>query len=99
MPFGLTNAPATFQAYINRALSGIADVFCVVYLDDILIFSESLETHWGHVQYMLTRLRKFNLYTKLSKCYFATIEVEFLGFIISTEGVKMDPSRIQTITK
>lgn len=97
MPFGLTNAPATFQDYINRAMAGITDVFCVVYLDDILIFSDSLETHWQHVREVLARLRKFNLYAKLSKCEFATEKVEFLGFIVSILGVAMDESRVDTI--
>lgn len=99
MPFGLTNAPATFQAYINRALADVVDIFCVVYLDDILIFSDSLEAHWGHVKQVLERLRHHNLYVKLSKCTFASSEVEFLGFLVNTQGIKMDPERIRTIAE
>ena len=97
MPFGLANAPATFQAYINRALTGFVDFFCVVYLDDILIYSDSMEKHWDHVRQILERLRKFELFANLKKCRFCTTEVEFLGFIVSTEGVKMDPARVATI--
>ena len=99
MPFGLTNAPATFQGYINRALSGLVDVFCVVYLDDILIFSENPEEHWRHVAEVLRRLRQYQLYANLKKCRFGVREVEFLGYIISPEGVAMDPSRVEPITK
>ena len=97
MPFGLTNAPATFQAYINKALAGLLDEFCVVYLDDILIFSNSEEEHIDHVRQVLQRLRQFKLYANPKKCQFLIREVEFLGFIVSTEGVAMDKSRIDTI--
>ena len=97
MPFGLTNAPATFQAYINKALSGLLDEFCVVYLDDILIFSESEEQHMRHLRAVLERLRRFALYANPKKCQFFTEQVEFLGFIVSTTGVSMDRSRINTI--
>ena len=71
----------------------------MVYLDDILIFSETLEDHWEHVKRVLERLRKFDLYIKLSKCRFATTEVEFLGFIVTVDGIKMDPARIQTLAE
>ena len=97
MPFGLTNAPATFQAYINKSLSGIIDEFCVVYLDDILIFSRTEDEHLAHVKRVLERLRKFRLFVSLKKCEFFTTEVEFLGFVVSTTGVTMDKSRVDTI--
>lgn len=100
MPFGLANAPATFQAYINRALSGLVDYLCVVYLDDILIYSSgSKEDHWKRVGQVLERLRKYSLYVKLSKCEFAVHQVEFLGYIISNEGVAMDPRRVSAIAE
>jgi hypothetical protein len=97
MPFGLTNAPATFQAYINRALAGLVDTCCVVYLDDILIYSDSHAEHVRHVREVLARLRKFALYANRKKCRFFATEVEFLGFIVSTEGVAMDKRRVATI--
>ena len=97
MPFGLANAPATFQAYINKALRGLIDVTCVVYLDDILIYSSDPAEHWRHVRQVLQRLKEFQLYVNLKKCAFATTEVEFLGFIVSTKGVRMDEERIRTI--
>jgi hypothetical protein len=65
---GLTNAPATFQAYINKALQGLVDDFCIVYLDDILIFSKTKEDHDRHLQSVYQRLREFELYAKPSKC-------------------------------
>ena len=99
MPFGLANAPATFQAYINKALRGYADIFCVVYLDDILIYSETPELHREHVRKVLERLRQFQLYANLKKCVFSTTQVEFLGFIVSTAGVAMDQRRVTTITE
>jgi hypothetical protein len=97
MPFGLTNAPATFQAYINEASSDLLDIICVAYLDDIVVYSESVEEHEDHVRQVLDRLRKYSLYCKLSKCQFSTTEMEFLGFIVGTAGVSMDPRRVATV--
>ena len=97
MPFCLANAPATFQAYINRALSGLLDVCCVVYLDDILIYSQSLEEHRRAVRMVLERLRKYRLYAKLRKYAFEVDTVNFLGYVISPDGVGMERSRVETI--
>jgi len=99
MPFGLANAPATFQAYINKALSDLLDICCVVYLDDILIYSASVEEHHHHVQMVMERLRQYKLYAKLSKCAFDTDTVRFLGFEINTKGIHMESERIQTINE
>ena len=97
MPFGLSNAPATFKAYINQALIGLVDVTCVVYLDDILIYSEKKEDHDNHVKEVLERLRQHRLYINLKKCDFDSPQVEFLGFIVSTGGVAMDAQRVQSV--
>ncbi|GAB7332949.1 hypothetical protein MBLNU13_g04654t1 [Cladosporium sp. NU13] len=97
MPFGLTNAPATFQAYINRAMAGLVDVCCVVYLDDILVYSDTREQHVRDLRAVLERLRKFALYASWKKCKFFTDEVAFLGYTVSTAGVSMDRSRIATV--
>ena len=97
MPFGLANAPATFQAYINKALRGLVDVTCVVYLDDILIYSNDPAEHWRHVRQVLERLQEYSLYVNLKKCQFNTIEIEFLSFIVIIDGVRMDPKRIKMI--
>ena len=98
MPFGLTNAPATFQAYINEALKGLLDVTCVAYMDDICIYSDSVEEHAEHVREVLTRLRKAGLYVKLSKCKFDKQEIAFLGYVIGVHGVRMDDAKVKTIT-
>jgi hypothetical protein len=70
MFFGLINAPVTFQAYINKVLKGLLNVTCVAYMDDICIYSDSVEEYAEHVREILTRLRKAELYVKLSKYEF-----------------------------
>ena len=97
MPFGLTNAPATFQAYINQVLHELVDVCCVVYLDDILIFSKTEEEHAEHIEAVLRKLRAGALYASPKKCAFFVKEVEYLGFLIGENGVRMDPQRVAAI--
>ena len=97
MPFGLTNAPATFQAYVQDTLRDILDVICVVYLDDILIFSRTQEEHDRHCQMVLEQLRKSRLFANIEKCEFDRAEVEYLGYILGAQGVKMNPKKLQTI--
>jgi transposase InsO family protein len=99
MPFGLTNAPATFQAYINKALAGYLDEFCVVYLDDILIYSKTTEEHARHLRLVMERLRQYALYANRKKCSFYTQSVRFLGFVVSNTGVSIDPDRVATIAE
>ena len=99
MPFSLINTPATFQAYINKALSGLVDYFIVIYLDDILIYFKLREDYYAHVRIVIERLRKHKLYAKLSKCFFNVEEVEFLRFIVGSIRVKPDFDRILTIKK
>jgi len=72
LPFGLTNAPATFQAYINRTLTNLVDVICIVYLDDILIYSPTFKEHTEHVATVLERLIQWGLYVNIDKCTFHT---------------------------
>lgn len=97
MPFGLCNAPSTFQGYINEALQEILDNFCTAYLDDILIYSENLEEHKKHIRQVLLRLRKAGLHVDIDKCEFQVQEVKYLGLIVTTEGLRMDPAKVQTI--
>jgi hypothetical protein len=99
MPFGLTNASAIFQAYINKVLSGLIDYFMVIYLDNILIYSKPGEDYYAYIKIVIERLRKYKLYAKLSKYFFNIEEVEFLGFIVGSIGVKPDPNRILIIKK
>ena len=94
MPFGLTNAPAIFQSMMNTLFSDILDVFVIIYLDDILVFSNSLESHRSHVATVLSRLRENNLYAKLSKCSFDQDSVEFLGHTVSSFGISPLPEKV-----
>jgi len=97
IPFGLTNTPATFQVYINDALRPFLDRFCTVYLDHILIYSENKEQHIEHVKQILEALTKAGLQVKPQKCEFHTNNVKYLGFIITTEGLRMDAAKITKI--
>jgi hypothetical protein len=97
MPFGLTNAPAVFQHMMNDIFREHLDDFVVIYLDDILIFSKNEEEHEKHVRLVLEKLRERGLYAKLEKCLFHQTEMEFLGFIATTDGLKMDPKKVEAI--
>ena len=97
MPYGLTNAPATFSTLMNQVLRDYLDDFVVVYLDDIVIYSESMEEHEEHLRRVFERLRKHELYLKLSKCSFAQKRIKFLGHIIEQGRVQMDPIKVKVI--
>ncbi len=97
MPFGLSNAPAVFQALINDVLRDMVDQFIYVYLDDILIFSRSLQEHVQHVRVVLQRLLENGLFVKADKCVFHAQSVPFLGYIVSSEGMRMDPDKVQAV--
>jgi hypothetical protein len=99
LPFGLSNGPATFQAYIDQCLREFIDVFVIVYLDDILIYSREEHLHTNHVSKVLEQLDKHGLFCKLEKCEFDVKEVEFLGYIVSQEGIRMDETRVATIQR
>ena len=97
MPFGLTNAPATFQNFMNDLLRDYLDDFCSVYLDDILIFSEDLNQHREHVRKFLKILEKNKVFCKQEKCEFEVPVVEYLGFVISSEGIAMDRGKLKAV--
>ena len=99
MPFGLANAPSIFQRMMQEIFGDMWEIFVMIYLDDILIFSESLEDHVSQVKKVLSRLRDNNLYAKLSKCEFFTESIEFLGFILSSQGKTMAPSKVEAIAE
>ena len=97
MPFGLCNAPATFQRLMNKVFADNLDKFIAVYLDDILIFSTSLEEHWAHLRWALTRLRDAKLYGRLHKCEFLKDQVEYLGFEVGPRGIQASPGKVRAI--
>uniref|UniRef100_A0A8K9UV32 Gypsy retrotransposon integrase-like protein 1 n=1 Tax=Oncorhynchus mykiss TaxID=8022 RepID=A0A8K9UV32_ONCMY len=97
LPFGLANAPAVFQALVNDVLRDMLNIFVFVYLDDILIFSPSLQIHVQHVRRVLQRLLENCLFVKAEKCTFHASSVTFLGSVISAEGIKMDPAKVQAV--
>ncbi|KAJ1171231.1 hypothetical protein NDU88_003101 [Pleurodeles waltl] len=89
MPFGLCNAPAAFQFFLNDVLREYLNIFAIVYIDDILIYSDNETEHVQHVKKILTALRKHHLYCKLTKCEFHVPTVEFLGVILTPQGMVM----------
>jgi len=97
MAFGLTNAPAAFMDLMNRVFKKYLDKFVIVFIDDILIYSKSEEEHAEHLRIALETLRKEKLYAKFSKCEFWLREVQFLGHIVGSEGIRVDPAKIEAV--
>ncbi|GJP38862.1 hypothetical protein CLOM_g23274, partial [Closterium sp. NIES-68] len=97
MPFGLTNAPATFQAEMNHILRPLLDECVVVYLDDILIYSRDMKQHVEHLRRVFEILRRERFYVKLSKSEFALEKVQFLGHLVSAQGVHVDPKKVEAV--
>ncbi|GKC70852.1 putative reverse transcriptase domain-containing protein [Tanacetum coccineum] len=97
MPFGLTNASAIFMDLMNRVCRPMLDKSVIVFIDDILVYSKSKEEHEVHLREILETLRKERLYAKFSKCEFWLQEVQFLGHVINSEGLKVDPAKIEAV--
>ena len=96
MPFGLSNAPAVFQELMSVVLQGYND-FGTAYLDDIMVFSSTLEEHLEHLSIIFGKLRQHNFKLKLKRCSFLQLETNYLGFVISEEGIKSDEQKIEAI--
>ncbi|GJS18071.1 putative reverse transcriptase domain-containing protein, partial [Tanacetum coccineum] len=97
MPFGLTNAPAVFMDLMNRVCKPYLDKFIIVFIDDILIYSRNEEEHANHLRIILELLRKEKLYAKFSKCDFWIRMVQFLGHLIDSQGLHVDPAKIEAV--
>ncbi len=97
MSFEFANASATFQNYINFALRKFLNVFVIIYLDDILIYSQNEEKHMNHVQLVLKRFKKYKFFVKLSKCEFDLKEVDYLKFIVEVNDIRMNFARIAIV--
>jgi len=97
MPFGVTNAPAIFMDYMNQIFRPFLDKFVVVFIDYILIYSRTREEHAEHLRTVLNILREKQLDAKLSKCDFWMSEIQFLGHVISAQGISVDPSKVEVV--
>nr|GFB24048.1 putative reverse transcriptase domain-containing protein [Tanacetum cinerariifolium] len=97
MPFGLTNAPAVFMDLMNRVCKPYLDKFMIVFIDDILIYSKSEQEHEEHLKLILELLKKEQLYAKFSKCEFWIPKVQFIGHVIDSQGIHVDPAKIESI--
>ena len=101
MPFGLTNAPAVFQCLMEHVLMGLnppeGPDMVTVYIDDILVFSRTLDEHLQHLQSVLQRLKQAGLKLNPQKCHFITQEVEYLGHIITPDGLKTNPRLVEAV--
>jgi hypothetical protein len=97
MLFDLANASITFQVYINKTLNELINDFCVMYLNDILIFFKNRKSHVKHIRKVLKRLRANDLFANLENCFFFKHEVDYLEFMISEDDITMNSSRIDII--
>jgi len=97
MPFGLTNAPAAFMDLMNRAFKPFLDQFVIVFVDDILIYSPDVKQHEEHLRTVLEILRRERLFAKFSKCDFWLEQVAFLGHVVSKDGIKVDPGKVEVV--
>ena len=97
MPFGLCNAPATFQRLMELVLRGLHWTTCLIYLDDIIIFSKSADEHLHHLQDVFERLRQAKIKIKPKKCQLFQQSVKYLGYVVSAQGIHTDPEKIAVV--
>ena len=99
MPFGATNAPATFQRLMHDCLGDLNMNWCIVYLDDIIFFSDTKEEHLKRLEAVFQKLAAAGLKLKPSKCHFFKEEIEYLGHVMSGEGISTNPKKVEAVTK
>ena len=96
MPFGLVNAPATFQRLMDSVLGGLMDK-CIVYLDDILVYSKTIDEHYDSIRLIFDRLLRHKLYIKISKCAFVQEQISFLGHVVGAGQLHIEPEKTEKI--
>merc|ERR1711893_124538 len=97
MPFGLSNAPSTFERLMERVLSGLQWQICLVYLDDVIVFSRGATQHVSRLEGVLDRIISAGLRLKPKKCHLFQTEVSYLGHVVSSEGISTDPQKIKAV--
>ena len=97
MSFGLTNAPIAFQQFINNIFSNLLDVCIMIYLDDILIYSNNMSEHYQHIKKVLKHFCKASLYAKVEKCKFHSESIEYLEYILSSSGLTMSDNKVKIV--
>ena len=97
IPFGVYNAPSTFMRVMNDLFRPFIDDFVIVYLDDILVFSQTWEEHVKHVKQVLDVLVRKKMYLKMSKCEFGKTSLVYLGYIVGHGELSIDPSKVEVI--
>jgi hypothetical protein len=98
VPFSLAGAPPIFQSLINEVLRPYNDKFCLVYLDDILIYSRDEKEHLEHISLVLEKLREYRLHAKVSKCEFLRSNISYLGHNISSAGIGVEERKIWAVS-